>query len=53
MANILMSECPWCGEVYIKERIDSPHNCEQEKKPQEHIREAIQTMAESVTIIRR
>ena len=52
MDKILMSECPWCGEVYIKERIETPHNCPQEKKPQEHIREAIEIMAESITIVR-
>lgn len=53
MANILMSECPWCGEVYIKERIDTPHNCDQEKQPQDHIREAVQVMQESITIYSR
>lgn len=53
MDKILMSECPWCGEVFIKEKIDTPHDCPQEKKPQEHIREAIQTMSESITIVRR
>lgn len=50
MDKILMSECPWCGEVFIKEKIDTPHGCPQEKEPQEHIREAMRTMAESVTI---
>lgn len=50
MANILMSECPWCGEIFIKERVDSPHGCPQEKTPDEHVKEAVQTMQESITI---
>lgn len=50
MANILMSECPWCGEIFIKEKIDSPHGCPQEKTPDTHVKEAVQTMQESITI---
>lgn len=53
MANILMSECPWCGEVYIKEKIDTPHSCPQEKQPELHVREAVATMQESIIIMRR
>ena len=35
MANIiLMSDCSWCGETYIKQKIGDTHGCEQEKNPQ-------------------
>lgn len=50
MDKILMSECPWCGEVFVKERIDTPHDCPQEKDPRIHVREAVETLQESVTI---
>lgn len=50
MVNVLMSECPWCGEVYIKDKIDTPHNCPQEKTPESHVKEAVATMQESITI---
>lgn len=51
--NILMSECPWCNEVYIKEKIDSLHNCPQEKQPDLHVKEAVETLQESITIYSR
>ena len=50
MANILMSECPWCDQVYIKDKIDSPHGCPQEKTPEAHVKEAVEVMQESITI---
>jgi hypothetical protein len=48
--NLLTSECPWCGEIYIKERIGVPHNCPQEKQPERHVIEAVEAVQESVTI---
>ena len=53
MDKILMSECPWCGEVFIKERIDSPHGCPQEREPATHVREAVETVQESFVVMRR
>jgi hypothetical protein len=53
MANLLTSECPWCGEIYIKERIGVNHNCPQEKKPEEHVIQAVEAVQETITIYNR
>lgn len=53
MDKILMSECPWCGEVFIKERIDTPHGCPQDREPVSHVREAVEAVQESITIYSR
>lgn len=53
MDKILMSECPWCGEVFIKESITSPHGCPQEREPSSHVREAVEAVQESITIYAR
>lgn len=50
MDKILMSECPWCGEVFIKEKIGSPHGCPQEREPITHVKEAVEATQESITI---
>ena len=50
MEKILMSECPWCGNVYIKERVDSPHGCPEEREPAAHVVEAIEAVSEHFTI---
>lgn len=51
--NLLTSECPWCGEIYIKERIGVPHGCEKERNPERHVIEAVEAAQESVVIYTR
>jgi hypothetical protein len=31
MDNILMSDCAWCGEPYIKEKVGQMHGCAAER----------------------
>lgn len=53
MSNLLTSECPWCGEIYIKEKIGKGHSCPQETQPERHVIEVVEAMSESITIYTR
>jgi hypothetical protein len=32
MGNLLMSDCAWCGEPYIKEAVGKMHGCPAERE---------------------
>lgn len=48
--NLLTTECPWCGNQYIKQSIGQKHGCEEEKSPGSHVVEAVEATVETVTI---